>query len=100
MKEVACPMNLFLRCACAARGKVIALRLYIYICKKKKNFQKSTPTQEGRKACLRLQYTLAAPEVFVTFLQILLVCRLGIGSALSETQTLTRSKPHPYGIAS
>ena len=30
--------------------------------------------------------------------QILLVCRLGTGSASSETQTLTRSKPHPYGI--
>ena len=28
--------------------------------------------------------------------QILLVCRLGTGS--SETQTLARSKPHPYGI--
>ena len=47
----------------------------------------------------RLQCTLAAPEVFVA-LQILLVCRPGTGSASSETQTLTRSKPHPYGIAS
>ena len=49
----------------------------------------------------RLQYTLAAPEVFVSSanLQILLFCRLGTGSASSETQTFTRSKPHPYGIA-
>ena len=31
--------------------------------------------------------------------QILLICRLGTGSTSSETQTLTRSKPHPYGIA-
>ena len=47
----------------------------------------------------RLQYTLAAPEVFVSSanLQILLFCRLGTGSASSETQTFTRSKPHPYG---
>ena len=50
----------------------------------------------------RLQYTLAAPEVFESSanLQILLFCRLGTGSASSETQTFTRSKPHPYGIAS
>ena len=49
----------------------------------------------------RLQYTLAAPEVFVSSanLQLLLFCRLGTGSASSETQTFTRSKPHPYGIA-
>ena len=65
----------------------------------------------------RLQYTLAAPEVFVSSAnpvilpsgyrvsivrntKILLFCRLGTGSASSETQTFTRSKPHPYCIAS
>ena len=41
--------------ACAARGKVMAVGLYISA---KKNFQKSTPTQEGFSLCMRRVYVL------------------------------------------
>ena len=64
------------RCACAARGKVIAVGLYIYyICKKKFRFfldlsKYSLSEFHSSTGGLlfefnRLQYTLAAPEVFV-----------------------------------
>ena len=49
----------------------------------------------------RLQYTLAAPEVFVALAfanPVRLSSGPGTGSASSETQTLTRSKPHPYSM--
>ena len=44
----------------------------------------------------RLLYALAAPEVFVSSAN---PVSLPSGYRSSETQTLTRSKPHPYGIA-
>ena len=54
------------------------------------HFQKSTPTQEGFSSNL-----MAAPEALWP-LQILL--SIGTRPASSEIQTLTRSKPHPYGM--
>ena len=59
------------RRACATRGKVIDVGLYIYICKKFQNFFESFKVLSNTGRLLfefnRLQYTLAAPEVFVAF---------------------------------
>ena len=57
------------RRACATRGKVIDVGLYIYICKKFQIFFESFKVLSNTGRLLfefnRLQYTLAAPEVFV-----------------------------------
>ena len=77
---------------------------YIIIVSAKKipkntHFQKSISTQEGFSSNSMASSTAYELGKSSWPSQILLVCRLGTGSASSETQTLTRSKPHPYGIA-
>ena len=98
------------RCACAAKGLSDCswtglYSLYIYsVCKiffqnsKNTHFQKSISTQEGFSSNSMASSTAYELGKSSWPSQILLVCRLGTESASSETQTLTRSKPHPYGI--
>ena len=67
---------------------------------KNTHFQKSISTQEGFSSNSVASSTAYELGKSSWPSQILIVCCLGTGSASSETQTGTRSKPHPYGIAS
>ena len=95
------------RRACAAKGLSDCswTGLYNYIYRnffqnsKNTHFQKSISTQEGFSSNSMASSTTYELGKSSWPSQILLVCRLGTGSASSETQTLTRSKPHPYCIA-
>ena len=90
----------FLRRACAARGQVIALGLYIEILPKKKLKLKkySILTQEGFSSNLMASSTTLQLGKFSWSSQILLVCHSGKASATLETQTSPSSKPHPLDI--
>ena len=100
-------MSIYCYISARARGYVIGRGVYnyivIYLQKKIRtfflsfkntHFQTPISTQEGFSSNLIascMPWQLQKPSCPV---QILLVCRLGTGSASSETQTLTRSKPH------
>ena len=84
-----------------ACGQVIALGLDILFAKKilklkNTHFQKSILTQEGFSSNLKVSSTTLQLGKSSWPLQILLVCRLGKGSATPETQTLLAPNHTPY----
>ena len=94
--------------ACAVRGYVIGRGLYIHICLQKKfhnflNLSKYSLSEvhsnTGRLLVEfnRLQYTLAAPEVFVAFANPVCLPSWYRVSIVRNTN-IDRLKSHPYGI--
>ena len=89
------------RRACTARGKVIALGLYILWSTIFFFFFFFLLSKYSLSGLLfefnRLQYTLAALEVFMAFANPVSLAS-GYRVSIIRNTNIDRSKPHPYGI--